>query len=339
MNTALLAETGTYFRVMSEAPRANETDHVVIRAALNRWAGPVQRLDIEGKKRELADREELMTALLRLYALSRASIPKGIAPVIRAVDVERVLSCFRRLSLMGGATPSAIVDYCERAAADDDNHAAYRADPLMLRYVLTFHQAQTQVWFAANDEARLVYVCERADLAGIRAWFERVSANKEEMPKDCCQYLRLMLLRLWNRRMGDMETLAFEQAVLEVRLFETMGWENTRMFCALLRRIGGGNLPAFGAYLSSEDIEEALVLHESLSDSEQCTHFRALATVHDRRLLGELERAVFANAAHFDTAAIAASAAQEVAPVEAQPSPAPKASRLRRLFGFKPEVA
>jgi hypothetical protein len=333
-------------RGMSEVNPAAEADIMTIRAALNRWAGPMQRLDAEGKKREIDEREELIDALLRLLAVSRGALVLKAAPPVRAVDVERVLSCFRRLSLMGGATPAAIATYCEQLAAGDDNELAHRADPLLLRYVLTFHRDETRAWFAARDEARLRYVCERADLAGIRAWFEKMSVRKGELPKDACQYLRLILLKLWNCRMGDLETLAFEQAVLEVRLFDTMGWENTRMFCALLRRIGGGNLPAFGAYLGEEDIREALALHETLNDAEQCAHFRALAMVHDPKLLGELERAVFANAVHFEAmaeqAAAAESAANEARAAEqaaqaaadrARETPV-KTSRLRRFFGM-----
>ena len=94
-------------------------------------------------------------------------------------------------------------------------------------------------------------------------------------------------------------------------------------------------MPAFGAYLTSEDIQEALELHEALGDAAQCAHFRALATVHDAKLVGELERAVFANAAHIDAALKAAAQAAEPAP-ESPPvetKPPAKTSRFGRLFG------
>ena len=337
MQAALLIESNPTRVGMSVVNKVTNSDLLAIRAAFNRWTGPVQRLDAEGKRRELADREHMMTALLRLHALSRTSLPAGLLRPVQAVDVERVLSCFRRLELMGGATPAKIADYCERVAEGDDNVIAHRADPLLLRYVLTYHEQAAEAWFADKDLERLRYFCERADLAGMHAWFEKLGAHKETLPKGACQFLRLFLLRLWNKRMGDLETLAFEQAVLEVRLYDTMGWENTRMFCALLRRIGGGNMPAFAAYLNSEDIQEALVLHEGLGDAEQSAHFRALAAVHDARLVGELERAVFANAAHIDATL---NAAAKVAPSEPAPNPPAaeskppvKTSRFGRFFG------
>jgi hypothetical protein len=320
---------------MSDVYKPGEPEVVALRAALNSWAGPAQRLDAEGKRLELAEREEMMAALLRLRAISDMR-SNGARRPVRGIEVERVLSCFRRLALMSGATPAEIAEYCEKAAEDDDHVMAFRGDPWLLRYVLTFHREETRMWFAKHDLTRLRYVCDRADLAGIRAWFERVCADTEALPKDCCQFLRLQLLTLWNCRMGDMETLAFEQAVLEVRMFATMGWENTRMFCALLRRIGGGNLPAFGAYLNSEDIAEASALHEALGDAEQCGHFRALATVHEPGLVAELERMVFATAAHIDDARrVAKEPPVVVEPAPTEEAPLKPVSRLRRLWGAK----
>ena len=326
---------------MTAEQSVSEADQVAIRAACNRWSGPLSRIDAEGRRAELEEREEIVAAVIRLYALSRSRLARSKTRPVQGADVERVLSCFRRLAVMARVKPAEIGDYCERAAADDDNEIAHRADPLLLRYVLTYHDAATEGWFAKRDIERLRYVCERADLAGIRAWFEKVASNKEALPRDSAQFLRLFLLRMWNRRMGDLETLAFEQAVLEVRLFEAMGWENTRMFCALLRRISGGNLPAFGAYLNSEDIEEGLALHGALGNEEQCAHFRALATVHDSKLVGELEKAVFANAAHFDAQAEAAQeAAKPQMPAVVEPAAKPaRMSRLRRLFGMRGEAA
>jgi hypothetical protein len=322
---------------MSSQPPLPEADILTLRAAFNRWAGSVQRLDTEGKKLEQQEREATLDALTRLLAISQQSHATGQARPVTVPDVDRVLTCFRRLTLLGSVTPSAIADYCEKTAADDDNLFARRADPLSLRYVLTYHQEPTRAWFAAQNMDRLRYVCERADLAGIRAWFAAATADKDALPKESGQYLRSWLLRFWNRRMGDLETLAFEQAVLEVRLFNTIGWENTRMFCALLRKIGGGDRTAFGAYLTKDDIAEALLWHEALGQSAHCAHLRALAGVHDTQLVEQLEQTVQATAIHTDEAL---SPREEPQQVEASADPAlpetpPKNSRLRRLFGIK----
>jgi hypothetical protein len=339
----LHADTGISFATrMTPAQRASEAEQLTIRAAFNRWCGPVQRMDSEGKKQEVADREATITALLDLRAIAHAGTVSGSVRAVQASDVDRVLSCFRRLTLLGKVTPAEIAKYCEKMAADDDNEIAHRADPLSLRYVLTYHQESTRAWFAENGIERLRYVCERADLAGIRSWFETVTANTEKLPKDSCQYLRHVLLQFWNRRMGDLETLAFEQAVLEVRLSSTVGWENTRMFYTLLRKIGGGSRSAFGAYLNSDDIKEALALHETLGQADQCAHFRALAAVHEPKLVDQLEQMVFANAAHADAVA-ATTAVVESTPVADSSVPATqpvaKQSRLRRLFGARSAAA
>jgi hypothetical protein len=326
---------------MIPVPRVSDVEQLTIRAAFNRWSGPAQRLDSEGKKEELAEREEAIAALFRLRAISQGNNATGSVRPVQALDVERVLSCFRRLTLFGKVTPAEIVSYCDKMAAEDNNENAHRADPLSLRYVLTYHQESTRTWFAEHGIERLRYVCERADLAGIRSWFETVTAKTEKLPKDSCQYLRHLLLQFWNRRMGDLETLAFEQAVLEVRLLSSVGWENTRMFYALLRKIGGGDRTAFGAYLNSDDIKEALALHETLGLADQCAHFRALAAVHDEQLVDQLEHAIIANAAHAD--AVAAAHVSEQAPAASAPEqpekPSARPSRLRRLFGAKSEAA
>lgn len=337
----LQADTGIYSATrMTPAPRVSDAEQLTIRAAFNRWSGPVQRMDSEGKKQEMAEREAAISALLALRQIS--CVARAVRPV-QATDVDRALSCFRRLTLLGKVTPADVAYYCERMAAHDDNEVAHRADPLCLRYALTYHQESTRSWFAEHGIEHLRYVCERADLAGIRSWFETVTANVAKLPKDSCQYLRHLLLQFWNRRMGDLETLAFEQAVLEVRMLSTVGWENTRMFYTLLRKIGGGDRTAFGAYLNSDDIKEALALHETLGLADQCAHFHALATVHDPKLVDQLEQMIFANAAHADAAAASAATAPEIPPVAcpaaAAPEPAAKPSRLRRLFGAKPEAA
>jgi hypothetical protein len=318
----------------------SETDILTIRAAFNRWAGPVQRLDTEGKKQEVQEREATVDALTRLLAINHQGEAAGQVRPVTAPDVERVLACFRRLTLLGAVTPSAIAAYCEKIAEEDDNHFARRADPLSLRYVLTYHQEPTRAWFAARDLDRLRYVCERADLAGIRAWFAAATADKEALPKESGQYLRSWLLRFWNRRMGDLESLAFEQAVLEVRLFHAIGWENTRMFCALLRKIGGGDRTAFGAYLTREDIAEALLWHETLGQDGHCAHLRALADIHDAHLVVQLEQTVHATAVHADEAANPREEAQPAPPAAGPASPATPAknSRLRRLFGIKTQT-
>ncbi|ATC63610.1 hypothetical protein CMV30_06395 [Nibricoccus aquaticus] len=271
-------------------------DEGAIRVVFNRWCGPVQFLDQDARMREQAERDELYQALCRLIAISRLHTAGISDRKVRAGDVERVITCFRRLALMWKVRPSEIASYCETRAANDDNVLAHIADPLQLRYILTFHTDVPGAVVTAGDLARLRGSCVAGDQQGMRAWFDEMGEKKDVLPKDTPQALRYLLLQLWNAGVGDLETLAYELAVLDTRMFDAMGWENTRMFCALLKRIGGGRYPAFGAYISDEDIDEALELHQELGNLEQVAHFRALLTVYETKLVRDLERAVFSSA-------------------------------------------
>jgi hypothetical protein len=274
----------------------SQSAEAAIRVVFNRWSGPVQNLDQQARVREQAERAESLQALCRLLAISRLHTGGLSDRNVRVVDVERVITSFRRLALMGNVRPSEIASYCETRAANDDNVEAHLADPLELRYVLTFHTHATGAMVVGESLARLRASCVGCDQQAMRAWFDAVGERKDALPKDTPRALRYLLLQLWNEGAGDLETLAYELAVLDTRMFETMGWENSRMFCALLRRIGGGSVPAFGAYLTDEDIDEALELHQELGNREHVTHFRALLTIYETKLVRDLERAVFSSA-------------------------------------------
>jgi hypothetical protein len=285
----------------AEANRqAQAADEAAIRGVFNRWCGSGQFLDENARARETAERDELLNALCRLYAISRAHTPASKERKVRAGDVERVITCFRRLALMWGVRPGEVAMYCETHAAGDDNILAHTSDPLQLRYILTFHKDVPGAQLTAHDIQELRNACETSDQAAMRRWFDVVGAKRDVLPRDTPQALRFLLLQLWNAGAGDLETLAYELAVLDARMFESLGWENTRMFCALLKRIGGGKYSAFGAYITDEDIDEALELHQELGNQEQVAHFRALLTVYDTKLVRDLERAVFSSAKYGD---------------------------------------
>src|SRR5688572_15365373 len=77
-----------------------QTDEAAIRAVFNRWCGPVQFLDQEARAREQAERDELFQSLCRLMAISRLHTAGISERKVRTGDVERVITCFRRLALM-----------------------------------------------------------------------------------------------------------------------------------------------------------------------------------------------------------------------------------------------
>jgi hypothetical protein len=311
---------------------AQQADEAAIRAVFNRWCGPVQFLDQEARRRELAERDELFQALCRLMAISRLHTAGVSERKVRTGDVERVITCFRRLALMWKVRPSEIAAYCETRAANDDNVPAHIADPLQLRYILTFHTDVPGAMVTADDLARLSDACLAGDQQAMRAWFDAVGEKKDALPKDTPQALRYLLLQLWNAGAGDLETLAYELAVLDTRMFDAMGWENTRMFCALLKRIGGGRYPAFGAYITDEDIDEALELHQELGNQEQIAHFRALLTVYETKLVRDLERAVFSSAKY-------AQAVVQPDPEAVAQKKARGTSRILKFFGLTRSAA
>jgi hypothetical protein len=280
--------------------QAQAADEAAIRGVFNRWCGSGQFLDQKARARESAERDEMLNALCRLYAISRSSTLASKERKVRAGDVERVITCFRRLALMWGVRPGEIATYCETQATGDNNVLAHTSDPLQLRYILTFHKDVSGEQLTSRDIQQLRSACEAGDQAAMRMWFDVVGAKRDKLPKDATQALRFLLLQLWNAGIGDLETFAYELAVLDARMFESLGWENTRMFCALLKRIGGGKYSAFGAYITDEDIDEALALHQELGNQEQYAHFRALLTVYDTKLVRDLERAVFSSAKYGD---------------------------------------
>jgi hypothetical protein len=277
-----------------------QSDEVAIRVVFNRWCGPVQFPDHAARTRELADRERTLTALYRLYAISRRHTANHDTRNIRAGDVERVITSFRRLALMWGLQPKEIADYCERAAVRDTNTLAHLGDPFQLRHILTFHKEPLNAQLTETELLRLRAAVLAQDRHALRAWFAALAPKRAQLPRDTSQRLRAMLLELWNAHLGDLETLAYELTVLDVQLCDTMGWENMRMFCALLKRIGGSAHSAFGAYLNDEDIDEALQMHQSLGHADQVAHFRGLLSVYDTKLIRDLERAVFSSAKYAD---------------------------------------
>ncbi len=319
-------------RAQAAAIEAKQADEAAIRGVFNRWCGPVQFLDQEARVREQAEREELFQALCRLMAISRLHTAGGAGRKVRTGDLERVITCFRRLALMWKVRPSEIAAYCETRAANDDNVLAHVADPFQLRYILTFHTEVPGAVVTAEALVQLREACVACDQQAMRAWFDAIGEKKDALPKDTPQALRYLLLQLWNAGAGDLETLAYELAVLDTRMFDAMGWENTRMFCALLKRIGGGRYPAFGAYITDEDLDEALQLHEELGNQDQVAHFRALLTVYETKLVRDLERAVVSSAKY-------AQAVVQPDPEVIEQKKARGSSRILKFFGLTRSAA
>ena len=109
---------------------------------------------------------------------------------------------------------------------------------------------------------------------------------------------------------------------LDVRCFGILGWENTRLFYALLKHIGGTTCPAFTAYLTDEEIDTAIRFHELLRNEDQVAHFRELRIAFRPRALHNLEQSLFGVARQRDAER----------PVPITPAPAPRRSVLAGLW-------
>jgi hypothetical protein len=271
-------------------------DDAALEAVFLRAVGPMTQASAEVRALEQSARDEFLRALRRLYAIARARFPGPDAPLVREDDVLRVVASFRRLSLMWGVLPEEVADYCEAQAANDTDVRVHRADPLQIRHVLTFHRPGE--WASARGPqglAALRNACVAQDAGAMRAWFDAALARKAELPGDLTQALRAMIVQLWSAGSGDVETLAYETAVLDVSLFDAMGWENARAHCAWLHRIGGARRPVFGSYLTKDEAKDARALHEALGDRSQVAYFHMFVDCFDARVLRDLERAVYSS--------------------------------------------
>jgi hypothetical protein len=116
-------------------------------------------------------------------------------------------------------------------------------------------------------------------------------------------------------------------------LFHEVGWENSRAFCALLQRIGGSARASFDAYLTDEDMDEAIEMHRQLGNEAESQHFRALLGRFDTKLLAALHHSVTSHAEHRTRKA--ASLADQPAVIERRERP----KSFWKLFGLRAAAA
>jgi hypothetical protein len=211
--------------------------------------------------------------------------------------VEAVLAVFKRLAITQGAGPEEVTSWCAAQALKDTNAYAHCIDPLQLRHLLTFYRDVPQQELGAAQVEALRAACRAQDAEAIRGWFETLGHRKTHLPKGTAQFLH----ELWSQGAGGLELFAFELAVLETRMFDVIGWENMRSFCSLLKRISGSTNFLFSAYLTDEDIDEALMLNGEVDNAAECAYYRELAAAYQTRSLRELQRSINAHAAHRET--------------------------------------
>lgn len=264
----------------------------VIREVFNARYSDLNLVDASSRDSELVKRSELLGLLYRLYRASLNQTPVEVRRQLRASEVEAVISAVRRLSFMGSPTADALVAYCEQCAAADDDVLAHVMDPFQLRYLLTFHLQSTREQIGMDSVAALSTAAQANNGAAVRIWFQDLVRNNDFLPKDTPQLLRAVLLELWKRGEGDLGTLAFEITVLDVLLFDDLGWESTRAFCTQLRRVTGPGCDALDAYLTEDDVADALKISEELHQDDLVVHFRKLAKTHNIKHHRDLRKRV-----------------------------------------------
>lgn len=281
---------------LSPALQQLQRDETTIRTVFNQRYPAIDVFDMVARQAEVEKRTALLCVVYRLYGTGRNCTPPELRRELLAFEVDALLSCLQRLALMGHPSWDALVDHCERAAAADDDVLAHVMDPLGLRFLLTFHSPQLSESINGHSLAPLETSCRLCDRGAIRAWFGRLLSGPAPLPNDAPQRLRALLLELWRAGVGDLGMLSHEIAVLDVTLFEDLGWESTRLFCAQLRRITGPRSEALDAYLTDEDIDGALLSAEELRQDELTAHFRRLAVSYDTKLHRDVRRSVYATA-------------------------------------------
>lgn len=259
---------------------------VTIRAVLNRRMGPVQGFTPEARQREHEEREETVRTLLTLFQSGRQQAGDARV-VVREFDVERVLAALRRLALVRRARPQDVAAYC-LAEADGDPFAN-QLDPFQLRHVLTFHDDVPHEELPFLDLCCLRTACEHGDTEAVREWFRDVAARREVLPKGATSYLKRLVLEQWRLHGPVLDVLVEEQMVLDVQMFGAIGWENSRLFYAQLARTSGGARSPFLAYLTSEEIEDAVRAARAVRLDSVASRFSEIGNARASRGLEQLE--------------------------------------------------
>jgi hypothetical protein len=269
----------------------------MIRNTLKKWFGPLEMLDPKARAEERARNEAILQTLLRLHRVSCNLVSEDQRIPISEEDIHAAIIVLNRIAITLKSPASAIISYCEARAVREKNPRANQLDPLQLRHLLSFHQDIPHEELTALDLQKLRASCEKGSTEEIQLWFETVAARKQALPLGTPQYMRQLMVDLWNAGHKDfLDTFATELAVIDAGMFDALGWENARLFFAIFKRIHGSACRAISGYLNDEDIDNAMEIYKQLGDSDQVVHFRALSTVHEPKELRRLERTILAAA-------------------------------------------
>jgi len=272
-----------------------ESRENAIRNAAKKWFGPVEMLDPKARTSERARQEAILHSLFRLHRLSCNLVPEAQRLPVTEQDVFSAILVLNRISISVKCPAAAITGYCESRSVREENPRLNQLDPLQLRHLLSFHQDIPHEELNSLDIHTLRSACERNATEEIHTWFETVAKRKHALPIGAPQFLRQLMTDIWNAGNHDfIETFVTELAVLDSAMFDELGWENSRLFLAIFKRLQGSSCRPISVYIDAEEIDAAIEMYTRLADNDQVIHFRALATTFEANALRRLERTIIA---------------------------------------------
>lgn len=272
-----------------------ESSENTIRNAATKWFGPLEMLEPTSQAGERARQEAMLHTLFRLHRLSCNLVPEAQRLPVAEQDVFSAILALNRISISVNCPAAAIVAYCESRSLREENPRFNQLDPLQLRHLLAFHQDIPNEELNSLDIQTLRSACERSAKQDIHTWFDTVTKRKHALPAGAPQFLRQLMTDLWNAGHHDfIETFATELTVLDSAMFDELGWENSRLFFAIFKRIHGSACRSASIYIAAEEIDSAIEMYQQLADNDQVIHFRALSTIFEAKALRRLEHTIIA---------------------------------------------
>lgn len=266
-----------------------------IRLAVGKWFGPLERPDASSRAGKNEHHETILETLLRLHSVSCSLVATGQRLPLPEQDILATIQILNYIAVTLNCSPRVIASRCAIRSLREQNLRANQLDPLQLRHLLTFHPDIRAVGEDTPNFETLKFACEKSDLPAIHRWFETTARNKKTVPKDTPQLLRQMSIDLWNHGHRDFfEAFATELAVLDARMFEVPGWENTRQFFVIFKRVHGTDCRFASSFLKPEDIALSIKQYKHLGDTAQTAHFQELSTTYDAPAFRHFERTVLA---------------------------------------------
>ena len=273
------------------------TGEETIRNAVSKWFGPLVISDTSARAGKNEHHESILETLLRLHAVSCSLVATEQRLALPEQDVLATIQILNYVAVTLNCTPKVIASRCAIRSLREQNLRANQLDPLQLRHLLTFHPDTKTAGQNSCDFGSLKLACEKTNFPGIHTWFETTARTKTSLPKDTPQLLRQLAIDLWSNGHRDFfETFVTELAVLDAKMFDVAGWENTRQFFAIYKRLNGMSCHFAASFLKPEDIALAIELYKQLGDPEQTAHFQELATSYDAPAFRHFELAILAAA-------------------------------------------